>query len=161
MPPTAAKEPNGPKEPKDDTPAPPRLPEQLEDVAPAATSGDLDWTAARISGDFSGRQRDGFDCVESHVLRATFTGSDFVPVRLSDAFFEDCELSGVVLQEASLSRVVFSNCRMSGIVLAGARLRDVVLTDFKLDEANLLGTVGERWRHGSCVMTKADFSGAR
>jgi uncharacterized protein YjbI with pentapeptide repeats len=163
--PPAAKGPPQPKDPKqvkDDTPAAPRLPEQLEDVAAgASTRGDLDWAAARASGDFSGRQRDGFDCVESHVLGATFTASEFVPVRLSDSIFDDCELSGVVLQEASLSRVVFNNCRMSGIVLAGARLRDVVFNSCKLDEVNLRGTVGERLRFEGCVMTKADLSGAR
>ena len=151
---------------KDDTPAPPRLPDRLDDLASGGPArgqgrGDIDWSGVRVEGDFSEHQGDGFDCVESRVEHAVFTATDFVPVRFSDTIFEDCELSGAVLQEASLSRVRFVNCRMSGLVLAGARLRDTVFTGCKLDEANLRGTVAERVRFEGCVMTDADLSGAR
>jgi uncharacterized protein YjbI with pentapeptide repeats len=138
---------------------PPKVSHYLERVELHELLQRESWSEVESNGDLSAVGRT-VGITASRFAGALFTEAVLDGSRIVDSVFEDCELSGVHLTEASLTRVLFRNCRMSGVQLGMARLRDVQFIDCKLDGANLRMVSGERVQAERCMLAEADFYAA-
>jgi uncharacterized protein YjbI with pentapeptide repeats len=86
---------------------------------------------------------------------------DLPRLRITDAVFVDCELSGATVHEAALTRVEFTQCRMLGFSIAGARLHDIAFVECRLDGAEFRMTDCARVQFDRCALVGADFYGSR
>jgi uncharacterized protein YjbI with pentapeptide repeats len=139
----------------------PQVPAGLRDVSGGLLVDELEWREVSVRGDFSAQAASGVEVAESRLTGTRMVAIDLERVRISDAQFEDCDLSGAVFADAVLTRVEFLRCRMSGLGLAGARLRDVRFEECKLDEANLRMTTGERIEFAASILRDSEFYAAK
>src|ERR1017187_8318854 len=94
-----------------------RLPAALSPGDRAVLDDDVEWSGMEIRGDFSSRAAQQVDVSECRGVGSSLTAVDLRRVRVSDAVFVDCELSGATFHEAVLTRVQFAQCRMVGFSL--------------------------------------------
>lgn len=137
-----------------------RLPEHLEhDEGSLADHADLE--GVRITGDLVAppdvRTIIGAELKASRWSSGRLTGHRFRRLRCIDVVFDNCDLSGAILEDSALTRVEFHECRMSGVVLAGARMNDVLFSRCKLDTANLRMLDGTRVEFRDSDLREADF----
>ena len=135
--------------------------EELEAADAAALVDDAAISRSIGRGDLSFGKADSVEVSASRLAGVRLTGSELVRLRLVDVVLEDCDLSGVVLEELALTRVELRRSRLSGADLNGARLKDVRFVDCKLDATNLRMAAGERVAFDSCVMGEVDLYAAK
>lgn len=142
-------------------PKPPLVTEQL-DRAEDPLADDVAWSGVTAGPDasFSGAAAD-CEMIGSRLQGVRLTGAVLERLRLIDVELDDCELSGVLFEDASVVRVRFTRCRLSGIVAAGLKAHDVTFVDCKLDGANFRMANWERSEWTSCDLTDADFYAAK
>ncbi|MGI8648367.1 MAG: hypothetical protein DLM55_05005 [Acidimicrobiales bacterium] len=138
------------------------LPDELKPAREDLVSGAaLDGVYA--TGNLGGEP--GGDIVENAELTnmrwngGQLIGRRFRRLHCRNVVFENCDLSGVIIEESSLSRVEFQECRMSGMVFGGSKIEDVLFSSCKLDLANLRMTKGKRLEFLACDLREADFYG--
>jgi uncharacterized protein YjbI with pentapeptide repeats len=142
-------------------PAPPQLPAVLGTSDPVPLGDDVEWSATKVTGDFSSQRAERVEVSQCRVESAGLTAVDLPRLRVTDTVFLDCELSGATFHEAVLTRVEFKQCRMLGLSLSGARLHDITLFECRLDGAEFRMTDCARLRFDRCALVSADFYGAR
>jgi uncharacterized protein YjbI with pentapeptide repeats len=142
---------------------PARLPDGLKPGDDDLSSGAaLD--GIHISGDLPDAPDDAIctdiDLTELRWSGGRLTGRHFRRLHCRDVVFDNCDLSGVILEDSRLKRVEFRECRMSGIVLAGSTLEDVLFSECRLDSANLRMVRGRRLDLLGSDLRQADLYGA-
>jgi hypothetical protein len=115
---------------------PARMPSWLEPVAGEELVDETTMDGVEVSGPAPDKSA-GVELCESRWCGGRLTGARLTRLRCADTVFEDCDLSGTLIEECGLRRVEFHRCRMSGVVLAGSALRDVLFTECRMDMANL------------------------
>jgi uncharacterized protein YjbI with pentapeptide repeats len=138
-------------------PTAPRLPAELSRSDITELDHDLEWSECLVTGDHANQAGEDIVITACRFEQARFTGATLERVRLTDALFEGCELSGTMIEEASFDRVEFRNCRMSGVVLTQSRLRDVRFVGCRLDDASLRMLTAERLAFEDCELARADL----
>jgi uncharacterized protein YjbI with pentapeptide repeats len=139
-----------------------RVPEQLEPASDDLIS-DSCLEKVHITGDVGEPDGAILTDVELADLRwtgARLTGRRFRRLHCRDVVFDNCDLSGVIMDDSGLKRVEFHECRMSGIVLAGSTLEDVLFSECRLDSANLRMVHGRRLDFLGSDLRQADLYGA-
>jgi uncharacterized protein YjbI with pentapeptide repeats len=139
------------------------LPDDLKPGGDVLSSGTtLD--GVHISGDIPGAPDDAvctdIDLTELSWSGGRLTGHYFQRLHCRDVVFDNCDLSGVIMEDSGLKRVEFHECRMSGIVLAGSTLEDVLFSECRLDSANLRMVRGRRLDFLGSDLRQADLYGA-
>lgn len=167
--------------PRSATPFEPRIDELPAAADLAELVDEQHWSKLRVTSDLSGHRLDLIEISECRIVGARLSQLDLDGVRVRDTVFEDCDLSGALLQDASLTRVTFSNCRLSGLMLNSSKLRDVRISDCKADQLSMrMGTTERSWfervllqgadfyqaqltltRVLDCDLTDAEFSNVR
>jgi uncharacterized protein YjbI with pentapeptide repeats len=142
-------------------PSTPRLPDTLVSDAEALLGDDVEWSGQHVVGDFSSRTAERVDVTACRVQSTSFTAVDIRRLRVSDALFVDCELSGATLHEADFSRVEFVQCRMLGLSVPAGRLRDVRFVECRLDGAEFRMSDCDQVQFDRCNLVGADFYAAR
>jgi uncharacterized protein YjbI with pentapeptide repeats len=127
----------------------------------AVLDDDAEWSGMEIRGDFSSQAAERVEISECRLVGTTLTAVDLRRIRVGDAVFVDCELSGATFHEAVLSRVEFTQCRMLGFRLPQARLRDIRFIECRLDGAEFRVSDGDRMQFDRCSLVGADFYSAR
>jgi uncharacterized protein YjbI with pentapeptide repeats len=90
----------------------------------------------------------------------SLTGCHLHHVRLTDVLFEECELSGTTVDDATFERVRFERCRMSGFVAPQLEGRHVSFVDCRLDDAWFRMAALVQCSFDGCDLSNADFYGA-
>jgi uncharacterized protein YjbI with pentapeptide repeats len=115
----------------------PDLPAQF-DRAPARLDRPARWEGVHADADVQVAELvPDVEIRESVWVAADLACRHLTGFQCRDTRFENCDLSGLVLDGASLTRVSFAGCRMTGIVLAGATLQDVRVDGSPAELANL------------------------
>jgi uncharacterized protein YjbI with pentapeptide repeats len=142
-------------------PKPPLVTDRLE-RAEDPLADDVAWSGvtAGAEASFSGAAAD-CEVVGSRLQGVRLTGAVLERLRLIDVELDDCELSGVLLEDASFVRVRFTRCRLSGIVAAGLKAHDVSFADCRLDGANFRMAEWERSEWTGCDLTDGDCYAAK
>jgi uncharacterized protein YjbI with pentapeptide repeats len=142
-------------------PKPPLIAERLEQPEDLLAD-DVAWSGvtAGAESSFSGAAAD-CEVIGSRLQGVRLTGAVLERLRLIDVELDDCELSGVLLEDASFVRVRLTRCRLSGIVAAGLKAHDVSFVDCKLDGANFRMADWERSEWTSCDLTDGDCYAAK
>jgi hypothetical protein len=137
------------------------LPEVVVASDPVPLGDDVEWSASKVTGDFSSQRGERVDISQCRVESSGLTAVELPRLRTTDAVFVDCELSGATFQEAVLTRVEFKQCRMLGISMPGARLHDIAFVECRLDGAEFRMADCARVQFDRCALVGADFYGAR
>lgn len=130
--------------PAKNAPALARVPDSVDHFNVDELVDNDEWSGVLLTADFTGQSADDFELHESIARGGRWSGVTLTRFRATDAVFEDCDLSGLVVHEGVFRRVIFTRCRMTGAVLAGASLHDVRITECTLDDANLRMLEAER-----------------
>ncbi len=140
---------------------PPLTPEPPEDdriAEHASLDAHDDWEDERVvGGDLSGADAPSARFTRCELAGVALTGARLRGLALVDVLFEDCELSGALVQEAWLQRVEFRNCRMAGVVFAQSHLSHVRFVDCKLDEASFRLAELDHVHVSGCSLVEADL----
>jgi uncharacterized protein YjbI with pentapeptide repeats len=115
-----------------------RAPAPVVDLEPLELDGLADhdgWSERHVTGSAVAA-----DAQQVSFGRSTFTGfrltaAQLFRLDLVDVTLTDCDLAGVVFEDASFNRVALVGCRLNGADLGGASLVDVRFADCQLDEA--------------------------
>jgi uncharacterized protein YjbI with pentapeptide repeats len=137
------------------------LPAVLSPGDRSVLDDDVEWAGMEIRGDFASQVAEQIDVSACRIVGSSFTAVDLRRVRISDAVFVDCELSGATFHEAVLTRVEFSQCRLLGFSLPQARLRDISFAGCRLDGAEFRMSDSDRLQFDRCSLLGADFYAAR
>jgi uncharacterized protein YjbI with pentapeptide repeats len=141
-------------------PSTPRLPSVLNSGTDPVLCDDAEWSDLEVRGDFSSQSAEAVEVSACRLAASSFTGVDLHRVRLTDALFVDCELSGAAFHEAVFTRVEFVQCRMLGVGLAQARLRHIRFVECRLDGADFRMSDGDSLLFDRCSLVGADFYAA-
>jgi uncharacterized protein YjbI with pentapeptide repeats len=139
----------------------PHLPKRLT----AATLRDLEDYAEYASLTADGRdfssQAAGHVVFEQVLLRrAVFNRTRLTQLRMLDARFEACDLSGADWEKARLRRVELAGSRLMGIQLLEAQLDDARFKDCNLEGAVFASAKFKAARFEDCVLRECSFEGA-
>jgi len=137
-----------------------RVPDGIDHFNVTELVDNDEWSAVLLTADFTGQDAEDFELRESVARGGRWSGVTLTRFHATDAVFEDCDLSGLVVHEGVFRRVVFLRCRMTGAVLAGASLHDVRIEGCTLDDANLRMIEVERMDVVDTTFTGADFYAA-
>jgi hypothetical protein len=138
-------------------PLPPRLPAALDAADHLELEDDVEWCELDVGADFGDRTAVDVTIDACRFVGATFTGATLDRLHLRDTVLEQCDLSGVLIDEGELTRVELRDCRMSGFSATRCRLRDTVFVRCRLDEASFRMTTGDRLRFEDCDLRGADL----
>lgn len=119
---------------------------------------DLDWYDVLVAADLSGTDLGGLNVRCARGASALFVGADLQRVRVIDAVFESCDLSGARIDDSALTRVEFRDCRLSGVQFNATRFTDVRFVDCRLDGAGFRMAHGNRVWFEGCILKDAEFS---
>jgi uncharacterized protein YjbI with pentapeptide repeats len=129
--------------------------------APGELLDDDEWSDVSAMGDYVGQRAEGLEMLDVDVRGGRWSGVVLERWRARDVVFEDCDLSGFVLQdEPTLRAVLFRRCRLSGAVLAGAHLRKVRFEECTLDDVSLRMMDAKEIAFVDSALVGADFYGA-
>jgi uncharacterized protein YjbI with pentapeptide repeats len=129
--------------------------------APGPIEDETDWQGVLITGDLAGSVATSVELAGCRADGVRLAGADLGRVTFTDCVFVDCDLSGLVLEEARLTRVELVRCRMGGVLAATARFRDVAFRDCLLRDANLRMTQWERSEVDGCDLRETDLYAAK
>ncbi len=107
------------------------------DLEPLELDGLLDddgWAERDVRGSAVGSDAERVGVSRSTLRGVRLAASNLRRLELTDVVVADCDLAGVVLDEAALVRVAFQRCRFTGADLGGSQLTDVRFTDCQLDD---------------------------
>ena len=121
---------------------------------------DLDWYDVLVAADLSATDLAGLNVRGARGSSALFVGADLGRVRVIDAIFDSCDLSGARFDDSALTRVEFRDCRLSGVQFNAARIGDVRFVGCRLDGASFRMLRGERIWFEDCILTEAEFCAA-
>jgi uncharacterized protein YjbI with pentapeptide repeats len=139
----------------------PLLAPERERAADVALASDQFIEHRTFTGDVSASGANNVEISGSLFRAARLTGIDLPGITIRDCRFENCELSGAVLDAARMIRVEFVDCRLSGAVLSDARLDDVRMVDCRCEGLLLRMTALKRSEFRRCDLTNAEFYDAR
>lgn len=135
----------------------PALPADLPDAPPGLAAGDS-WEGVRAGPELDvDAMADDVELVGCAVTGVDLTARSLIGFRARDVVFENCDLSGAVLDRAQLDRVVFRGCRLTGTMLTAARLQDVVIEDCVATLANFRATRASLLFVRRTSLVEADF----
>jgi uncharacterized protein YjbI with pentapeptide repeats len=164
------------------TPAPPRVPGQLERAEIEALAHDDVFTEAElVELDLSEQRASGVELREVRLTNVTVTGAELDMLKVADGEFASCDLSNLHGQAVKVSRVSIERSRLTGVALQGAALHDlgvrgcrvdlasfgfsklarVTFEDCLMAETSFLEAELESVRFHGCDLARADFRGAR
>jgi len=140
---------------------PPVVPEQLDELELDGLQDDDGWVevAARGSAVAADAERVGF--TRSTIGGMRFTGAQLLRLELTDVVLADCDLAGVVLEEATLVRVAFRRCRLNGADLGGATLTDVRFAECQMEDLGLRMVKAQRLAVEGGTAARVDLYRAR
>jgi uncharacterized protein YjbI with pentapeptide repeats len=142
-------------------PISPRLPAELATADDIVLGTDQHWEALRITADFARQVAEDLEVNGCRVTGSSFSGTELVRARITDAVFERCDFAATVFDHAVLTRVEFDNCRLSGTDLSGSRLVDVGFRECRMSEASLRMAAGARVRFEKCDLGSIDLYAAQ
>jgi len=141
-------------------PLPPRVPEELAPLDPAALEDE-----ARLEGvELAGVAPEALEVrhltlAESRV-RAALAGARLHDLHLSDAVITGADLANLHAPAAALRRVEVDQARLTGATLSDASLRDVTLRGCRMDLASLAAARLERVVFVDCDLREASLGEA-
>jgi uncharacterized protein YjbI with pentapeptide repeats len=117
-----------------------RAPTALADLEPLELDGLADhdgWSERHVTGSAVAADAQQVSFARSTITGVRFTAAQLHRLDLVDVTITNCDLAGVIFEDASFNRVALVGCRLKGADLGGASLVDVRFTDCQLDEAAL------------------------
>ncbi len=115
----------------------PVLPPDLDPLELDGLQDEDGWAERSIRGNAVAADAERVEITRSTLVGVRLGAAHLRRFELTDVSLTDCDLAGLVLEEALLERVAFTRCRLTGADLGGARLTDVRFTDCTLDDAGL------------------------
>lgn len=113
------------------------VPAHLEPLELDGLQDDDGWSEREIRGSAVAADAERVGISRSSLVGVRITAARLHRLELTDVTLTDCDLAGVVVDEATMVRVAFNRCRLSGADLGGAQLTDVRFTDCQLDDLGL------------------------
>lgn len=139
----------------------PVVDEEPEEVELEGLVDDDEWVERHLRGEAMGAEAERVGFLRCRLTGVRLAGARLVRAELTDVVLADCDLAGVVLDDASLTRVAFTRCRLVGADLGGARLTDVRFTDCQLDDTGLRMVEATRLVVEGCTAPRLDLYRAK
>lgn len=139
-------------------PKPPSLPSVLDEPADLFLEPEGLYVELAINGkqleNATASQASFQDCRLSNVV---LTGAGLTKARFSNIEAISCDISNANFEQAKISRAALSSCKLLGAQFGEATLADVVFTDSVLNMAHLYGAKLKSVHFSKCTMRGADF----